>query len=146
MTFTYFFRTTLGQLWQWPTCLSPTLETIHAKYVRNHHQDTTVMMIMLKLNYLTFIRSATDYCISILKPNLNRIRLHVAECASPALQDKGWHHCFISQILQFHNFRRFRDPTRGFVALLTAPLAYLFCTFDWFSLIPSRSGLRSKAE
>ena len=40
MTFTYFFRTTLGQLWQWPTCLSPTLETIHAKYVRNHDQDS----------------------------------------------------------------------------------------------------------
>ena len=75
-----------------------------------------IKMIMLKLNYLTFIRSATDYCISILKPNLpNRIRLHVAECASPTLQDKGWHHCFISQILQFHTFRRFRDPTRGFV-------------------------------
>ena len=36
----YFFRTTLGQLWQWPTCLCPTLETIHAKYVRNHHQDS----------------------------------------------------------------------------------------------------------
>ena len=29
-----------AQLWQWPTCLCPTLETIHAKYVRNHHQDS----------------------------------------------------------------------------------------------------------
>ena len=40
LSLTYFFRTTLDQLWQWPMCLCPTLETIHAKYVRNHHQDS----------------------------------------------------------------------------------------------------------